>query len=160
MPDETLLLLITDVRRKTLRLIDGASEAELRYAPPGLVNTLLWHAGHALVVNEHLGLAAATGQPPQDPEGYFGLFSWKSQPAKVKEWPAAAEVVRRLEEQRDRLLTAVAALSEEQLDRPFGDPAKGRTVRHSILHGLHDEANHQGEMWLLKKLYAKQLGVH
>ena len=32
------------------------------------------------------------------------------------------------------------------------DPARNRTVRYNILHGLHDEANHQGEMWLLHKL--------
>jgi hypothetical protein len=36
------------------------------------------------------------------------------------------------------------------------DPARNRTLRFSILHGLHDEADHQGEIHLLKKLYGRQ----
>ena len=36
------------------------------------------------------------------------------------------------------------------------DPAKNRTLRFSILHGLHDEAGHQGEIYLLKKMWGKK----
>ena len=36
------------------------------------------------------------------------------------------------------------------------DAPRNRTLRYSILHGLHDEAWHQGEMHLLKKLLAKR----
>ena len=42
-------------------------------------------------------------------------------------------------------------LSPQQLSLVI-DPARNRTVRYNILHGLHDEAGHQGEMWLLRKL--------
>jgi hypothetical protein len=61
MSDKALLHLANDVRGKTLKLLDGVSDAQARYAPPGLNNTILWHAGHAVVVNEHLGMSAATG---------------------------------------------------------------------------------------------------
>jgi hypothetical protein len=152
MPDEALLFLAKDVRGKTLRILDDVTEQQARFAPPGLHNTILWHAGHALVVNEHLGLSPATGKPPVYPEGWFDKFSWKSEPAKVKDWPTLADVKAKLIEQGERLTAAINSLSDAQLTKVSGDPAKGRNLRWSILHGLHDEAGHQGEMWLLKKL--------
>ena len=156
MPDETLLVLATDVRNKTLRLLDGVDEALARYAPPGLNNTILWHAGHALVVVEHLGVAPLTGSRPENgyPAGWFDAFSWKSNPTTVTAWPPLAEVVAALRDQQSRLTAALRRASDEALDRPVGDPARGRTVRWSVMHGLHDEACHQGELWLLKKLHA------
>ena len=36
MSDATLLMLLNDVRGKTLRLLEGVGEAEARFAPPGL----------------------------------------------------------------------------------------------------------------------------
>jgi hypothetical protein len=42
-------------------------------------------------------------------------------------------------------------LSEEQLDRSSASNPK-RTVRSAILHGLHDEACHCGEIYLLGKM--------
>ena len=57
--------------------------------------------------------------------------------------------------QAENLTAAIDALSEEQLSQSVGDPAKKRNLRWSILHGLHDEAGHQGEIWLLKKLQTK-----
>jgi hypothetical protein len=87
MADETLLLLLQDVRGKTLRILDQVSEQQARYAPPGLNNTILWHAGHSLIVVEALGVAHATGKPPVYPSDWFDKFSWKSEPATVKSWP-------------------------------------------------------------------------
>jgi hypothetical protein len=152
MPDETLLLLLKDVRGKTLRILEDVTEEQARFAPPGLSNSILWHAGHSLVVVEHTATAPITGKPPSYPEGWFDKFSWKSQPATVKQWPKLAEVKARLIEQGEQLAKLIAGLSEEQLIQPAGDPARGRNLRYSILHGFHDEAGHQGEMWLLKKL--------
>ena len=152
MPDETLLMLANEVRGKTLKLIDGIPEELARFAPRGLNNSILWHAGHAFTVVEHLSVAAATGRPPEHPAGWFEIFSWKSQPAAVTQWPALSELVAKLRDQLQRLTAAVSALTPEQL-AAIPDPARGRTVRYIVLHGLHDEANHQGEMWLLRKLY-------
>jgi hypothetical protein len=52
-------------------------------------------------------------------------------------------------------MAAIPAIPPEQLDR-IVDPAKKRTLRYSLLHGLHDEAGHQGEIWLLRKMFGKQ----
>lgn len=152
MPDPSLLLLLDEVRGKTLRLLDGVTQSQSRRAPPGLKNHILWHAGHSYVLVETL-MMEAIGSPPQIPDGWFGMFSWRSDPAKVAsdQWPALAEVVANLVQQRDRLRSLIAQLDDERLASPMpGNPA--RTVRYAILHGLHDEACHSGEIWLLRKL--------
>lgn len=155
MTDETLLLLASEVRGKTLRILDGVtSDDEARFTGPGLNNSILWHAGHSIMVVEHLGMIPATGQPAAYPAGWFEKFAWKTEPAKVKEWPALVEVKEQLRSQLTRLQEAIRALSPAQLDAVV-DKEKGRTLRYSILHGLHDEAGHQGEMFLLRKLYAR-----
>jgi len=60
MADETLLLLAKEVRAKTLRLLEDVDEGQARFAAPGLNNTILWNAGHVVIVNEHLGVSPAT----------------------------------------------------------------------------------------------------
>jgi hypothetical protein len=157
MADETLLLLAKEVRNKTLRLLEGVDDRQANFAAPGLNNTILWNAGHAIIVNEHLGVSPASGKPPAYPADWFDKFSWKSNPAAVKQWPTLEEVRAKLRDQLDRLMAVIEPLSTEQLARVV-DAEKGRTLRYSILHGLHDEAGHQGEIYLLKKMYAKSAG--
>lgn len=152
MADASLLLLLDEVRNKTLRLLDGVTEPQARFTPPGLANSILWHAGHALVVTDALCL------PPRLrrlPDGYAELFSWKSTPAETPadRWPPLAEVVEALKEQHPRLRAAIASLTDHDLDGPANEWQRpDRKPRYLILHGLHDEANHGGEIWLLRKL--------
>ena len=153
MADETLLLLAKEVRAKTLRLLEDVDGEQARFAAPGLNNTVLWNAGHAVIVNEHLGVMPASGNPPAYPADWFDKFGWKSEPATVTSWPTVDQVRAALRDQLQRLTAAIEPLSPPQLAKVV-DAARGRTLRYSILHGLHDEANHQGEMYLLKKMYA------
>jgi hypothetical protein len=156
MADETLTLLTTEVRGKTLRLLEGVTEDMARFAAPGLNNSILWHAGHSLLVVEHLSVMPATGQATGSyPADWYAKFSWKSMPSAVTDWPSLADVVDALRDQLQRLTTAIAAIPPERLDQ-IVDPAKKRTLRYSILHGLHDEAGHQGEIWLLSKMFGKR----
>jgi hypothetical protein len=156
MADETLTLLATEVRGKTLRLLEGITEDMARFAAPALNNSILWHAGHSLLVVEHLSVMPATGQTTGSyPADWFNKFSWKSMPSAVTDWPPLADVIDALRDQLQRLTTAIAAIPPERLD-VIVDPAKNRTMRYSILHGLHDEAGHQGEIWLLRKMFGKQ----
>lgn len=155
MADETLLLLAREVRSKTLRLLEDVDDRQARFAAPGLKNTILWNAGHAVVLNEHLGVMPAAGKPAAYPPDWFDKFSWKSDPATVTSWPSVEQVRGALREQLQRLTAAIEPLSPAQLAKVV-DAARGRTLRYSILHGLHDEANHQGEIYLLKKMLARQ----
>ena len=152
----TLLTLADEVRGKTLRLLDGVSPDLARFTGPGLNNSVLWHAGHALMLVEHLCIVPAVGGEPRYPQGWFEMFAWKSVPAAVPPdaWPALPDVTQRLREQLSRLRTTLERLTPEDLDR-LVDPARNRTLRYSIVHGLHDEATHQGEIHLLRKLYGR-----
>ena len=155
MPDETLLLLAKEVRNKTLRLLEGVTQEQSLWTPPGLNNHILWHAGHSFIVVQALAVGPLSGQPPVYPEGWFESFSWKSLPAAVKSWPPLESVVAALRQQLDTVLKGIEPLSADQLGKNIGDAAKPRTLRYSILHGFHDEAGHQGELYTLKKLIAK-----
>ena len=68
-------------------------------------------------------------------------------------WPPLAEVIAHLDSQRVRLGKLIGELSEAELGRPSAVNPK-RSVRSAILHGLHDEACHCGEMYLLQKMQA------
>ena len=152
MSDQSLLLLLDEVRGKTLRRLQGVTEKEARWSPPGLQNHILWHAGHSYVLVESLTMQAI-GEQPQIPTGWFEMFSWESKPASVAadRWPSLSQAVVELTEQRSRLREIIERLGDDQLSSPTPtNPA--RTVRYAIFHGLHDEACHSGEIWLLRKM--------
>jgi hypothetical protein len=154
MTDKSLLLLLDEVRGKTIRLLNSLPARYARWAPPGLENTILWHAGHAYVLVESLTMKSV-GLAPQLPDGWYEIFSPESRPGSVPpdRWPPLAKVIQHLEAQNQRLGKLIGELSEAQLDRPSLSNPK-RTVRSAILHGLHDEACHCGEMYLLGKIQA------
>lgn len=159
MSDQTLLTLLDDVRGKTLTVLEGLDEEHARWAPPNLQNSCLWHAGHAYVVSEFL-TRKPLGLEPELPEGWLKMFSWESNPAHVapESWPALETVVAELKTQHERLRSLLASLTPAQLDAPEpSNPA--RTVRWAIVHGLHDEARHSGEISLLRKLMTRSFVV-
>jgi DinB superfamily len=158
MVDQTLVLMAKEIRGKTLRILDGVSDADARWAPPGLNNSIIWHAGHSMVVVEHLSVAAASGKEPQLPAGWFDLFSWKSKPGPGTQYPPLVEVAGVLRDQLERLVPAIGQVSSDRMEA-IVNPTRNWTLRYSILHGLHDEAGHQGEMWLLKKLIGKRASL-
>lgn len=150
--DPTLFYLLNHVRRGTISRLEGLSEKEARFAPDGLANSILWNAGHCYIVVEWLtmeALGAATKSPP----GWFELFSWTSRPAEIPadRWPKLEDVVHELQLQHGRMHKVLGNLTPEDLDLP----ARNRpdvTVRERIVHALHDEACHSGEIWLLRKM--------
>ncbi len=152
----TLVVLWDEVRGRTLTLLQGVGDGQARFHAPGLQNTILWHAGHCYVVVEWIVAHALTLQP-QLPPGWYELFSWESRPSAVppNRWPPIHAVVKHLQEQYQRWRRVFAAMEESTLDGP--DPRHPRqTVRRAILHALHDEACHSGEIWLLRKLFHAQ----
>lgn len=159
MADETLLDLLDDVRGKTLKELQNLDDTHARWAPPGLQNSCLWHAGHAYVVTEFLTMRAL-GRDHQIPEGWFKMFSWESNPAHIspENWPPLEEVVAALKTQQERLRSLISELTPDQLaaNEP-GNP--NHTVRYGIVHGLHDEARHSGEISLLRKLMSRTFVV-
>jgi DinB superfamily len=159
MSEQTLVMLLDDVRGKTLNELKGLDDTHARWAPPGLQNSCLWHGGHAYFVTEFLTMKAL-GRDPSLPEGWLKMFSWESNPAHTPPecWPPLDEVREALIAQLERLREVIRGLTPDQLDAPeAGNPS--RSVRYAIMHGLHDEARHSGEISLLRKLMLKTFVV-
>jgi hypothetical protein len=148
-----LAALAREVRRDTLQLLQAARPAELTWAPPGTTNHLLWHAGHALWLQDALCLRLLSGRS-ELPAGWEGRFAMGSRPAQEGPWPGKEELLDRLSAQLTHVLARLAALPDDALDRgpPHAHPGDTRTLGYCILHGWHDEAKHQGEMYLLLKM--------
>lgn len=156
MHDASLILLANEVRGKLLRVLSGVTDEQARYTGhSGLNNSILWHAGHSLWVVEKLGIIAATGEQVRYPANWVAMFAAGSAPATVTDWPSLSAVVAALQDQLVRLVDILRNLRTERLDSVI-DAERNRTLRFSILHGLHDEACHTGEIQLLKKLHSKQ----
>jgi hypothetical protein len=143
--------LANEVRPKTIYLLEQAGEQELRWAPAGTSNHILWHAGHALWLGDVLCLEPITAKSSLPPT-WAEIFGANCKPvAQTKAWPAKAQVLSLLRAQLRRINEELARITDEQLDRVIS-PTSGATLGKWILHGLHDEANHQGEMHLLLKI--------
>ena len=144
--------LARQVRRDTLRTLSAAAASWLTYAPPGTSNHILWHAGHALWLQDRLCVELLTGHR-ELPPGMDQLFAANCRPVReTTDWPEEAAIAKLLERQLHRLLEIIAATSEARWQET-ADPRRGEaTVAQRVVHGMHDEAKHSGEMYLLLKL--------
>jgi len=157
MSDKSLVRMFEEVRWQTLRILDGVDEQAARWAPHGLQNTILWHAGHAFIVAESCTMQSL-GRTPAYSDSWFSIFSGREltpQDVPAEGWPVLDSVVTELRNQRDRLVELYRSLTESQLVAQAVHKPQ-RTVRYMILHGIYDEAAHGGETWLLRKLWEVQ----
>jgi len=135
--------LARQVRGGTLQLLNAAPEDGLLWAPAGTSNHILWHAGHALWLQDVLGIQLLTGAG-ELPDGWAETFGARCRPvSETTNWPTRSEVRALLEAQLERLLALLGGDSGQLAVGP---------VAERLIHGLHDEARHQGEMYLLLKL--------
>ena len=141
--------LARQVRECTLDFLLGAADSELLWAPWGTSNHILWHAGHALWLQDKLCLEPLT-KKSELPKGWEMKFGMNCRPvASTRDWPGRDEVARLLALQLQRMLAVIRETPAERLVIP---QSSARCLAGTILHGLHDEARHQGEMYLLLKL--------
>jgi hypothetical protein len=82
------------------------------------------------------------------------MFRMGSRPAFQRDWPTRDELRQRLTDQLSRLVELIGSIADMDLDilPRFAHRGDTRTLGECVLHGLHDEANHQGEMYLLFKI--------
>jgi hypothetical protein len=148
-----LVELARQVRQGTLKRLDVPDPCWLTWAPAGTSNHILWHAGHALWLQDVLTIQplARWSELPRDWARRFGQHC---QPvATTTDWPPADEVAALLTAQ----LRRATGLLAEHADRVAGSigevsPSGGWPLVPGMIHGWHDEARHQGEMYLLYKL--------
>jgi hypothetical protein len=130
-----------------------AEESMLTWTPPGTSNHVLWHAGHALWVCDVLTVEPITGRS-ELPSGWAATFGQDSRPATTSNWPERSEVRKLLEMQLDRTLNLLDEQAASIVSRASETPSDGGwPLLAGMIHGWHDEARHQGEMYLLLKLW-------
>src|SRR4029078_11230538 len=134
-------------------LVDATESAALTWTPLGTANHILWHAGHAVWVADVPSIDPITGKS-ELPSGWDEKFGQNSQPATINNWPDRTEVRSRLETQLKRVLDLLHECREMIVAKADQTPPEGGwPLVHGIIHGWHDEARHQGEMYLLQKLW-------
>jgi hypothetical protein len=146
-----LIELAKQVRGSTMQLLEGVPEDWLLWAPPGTSNHITWHVGHSIWLQDCLCVEPISGCSDLPP-GWSEIFGMNCQSvAETRDWPDRTELIYHLDSQLDRML----ALLSEHADRlvQIGPNRDGRwDLTRGVIHGLHDEARHQGEMYLLMKL--------
>ncbi len=150
---DVLKELARQVRGSTIPALDAMPAEGLNWVPDGTSNHVLWHAGHALWVMDLMGVELLSGSSDL-PDGWAAMFGQDSQPKAIIKWPSREVVRERLVAQLTRLQELFASTSDAILLQPAISLGNGNALGW-ILHGLHDEARHNGEMHLLWKLYQK-----
>lgn len=148
----TLQELTRQIRRDTLSLLDAAEPEWLTYTPPGTSNHILWHAGHILWLLDVLCIQFLNPDGSELPENWDERFGMNcAPPASRKEWPSIDELKDLLHFQLYFVLDLLDDADEEVAE--VADSSKGSaTIETRIIHALHDEAKHSGEIYLLMKL--------
>jgi hypothetical protein len=139
------------VRGDTLQVLDEAQAEWLTWAPAGTSNHTLWHAGHGLWRQDLMCVELLSG-PSEWPESWAETFGIESRPTTIDEWPSRDEVRSRLQTQFGRMLELVDETPDGVLSETPTAFWGNRTAFRWIVYGLHDEAKHCGEMYVLSKL--------
>ena len=144
--------LARQVRRDTLQILAAAEPSWLVFAPPGTSNHILWHAGHALWLQDVL-CVRLLAEREELPAGWAETFGMDCRPVdQTVDWPSRDELRELLLGQLSRILELLAGTPAERLTAT-ADPGRGpQPIFGRIIHGLHDEAKHSGEMYLILKL--------
>ena len=142
--------LARQVRHCTIEFLSGARPEWLTWTPQGTSNHLLWHAGHALWVQDVLCLQPLTGRS-ELPLEWSETFGMDCRPVKdTTDWPSRDQLLQLLTTQLGRIIVACSDADDRRLAQIVND--NGDTLASRMIHGLHDEAKHQGEMYLLIKM--------
>jgi uncharacterized damage-inducible protein DinB len=131
-----------------LQAIEGLTDEELWRPLTTSNNPLLWVAGH--IVQTRATVLQMLGE--QAETGWGSLFDRGAKIGNPQDYPSGTEVARAMREISPRLHTALAALQDEQLNRPASLPVQGlKTLTDELaFFALHD-AYHVGQLAYVRK---------
>lgn len=150
-----------DTRRRTLEALEGTTQEELDWTPPGLQNSigaLLYHT--ALIETDYLcidilglddylpDLMELLPWPDRDENGELVVVTGVS----IDEHRARLETV------RNRFLEHISQFTEDDMSRPRELPDWGYAIspEWTLHHLMQHEAEHRGEIVTIRTLYAAQ----
>ncbi|TAE37857.1 MAG: DinB family protein [Runella slithyformis] len=140
-------------RRVAAACVD-ISQQEATFRPYDQVNSLVWQVGHLVffrnTVIKLLNPAEKLSSLPNEKE----LFGNGSQPAEAAAYPVLNDLLLAFETRGQQIAELLENVSPEHLaaESPYKIPSLGSTVGQQVFSFLIHEANHYGEINLLKTL--------
>ena len=142
--------LARQVRGTTVQILEDVPVDWLLWTPPATSNHITWHAGHSLSAQDVLCVKPLSGSS-ELPSGWLEKFGMNSSPAETQNWPDRSELLQLLTTQLDRMIE-LFDFHSIRLTQIGPNRDDGWDLTRGVIHALHDEARHQGEMRLLVKL--------
>jgi hypothetical protein len=150
-PDATTYVDLFTMNFRAIRsLCRDLTEAEARRRPEGRQNPVVWLAGHVTTYRGELAkLLGADGTRAAELRTSFG----KDVVAEESTWPDLAEVLDRLSETHERIITRIGALGAAAFDPVASTPAGTRMPALVFLH-FH-ECYHLGQLGYVRTWLGK-----
>lgn len=148
MTEEQIFSQMAYIRSKTTKWIEEVNSAIFDIMPMNFNNTLHWHLGHILLVQDRLTLRLI-GEEIGLPDTYNSWFANGTKPADWQTQPPAVEfLLEELKEQTDRLQKQISGKLSDKLVFPF---LNIDTLCESLAYSLYHEGIHLGNMMGLKR---------
>ena len=101
----TLLEMVNQIRGFTLHLLDNTNPAWVTWAPSGTSNHMIWHAGHAVWVEDLLCVRRLQGESYLVDDSWTKKFGQHCDPVvEQTEWPTIDEMKLVLTQQQKKML--------------------------------------------------------
>jgi uncharacterized damage-inducible protein DinB len=149
---------LEDTRRRTRAALEGLTQDEIDWMPPGLTNsigTLLYHT--ALIETDYL-CCDILGMDDYFPE-LMALLPYADRDIDGNLIPVAgiplSEHLARLDTIRTQFIASVSQLNAEQFDEARSLPEYGYDISPAwtLHHLMQHEAEHRGEIMMIRSLY-------
>jgi hypothetical protein len=152
MNDAQLFQVMELVRSRTVKWIEAVDPAVVDVMPSNYNNTIHWHVGHILTVQDRLTLRLS-GLPVGIPDEYTDLFGNGTKPADWQtEPPAVSTLLQQLKEQGERIKTQLLGKLDHKLETKLAFPFNDlETVSQALTYSLFHEGQHLGFMNALKR---------
>jgi hypothetical protein len=148
MNDAQLFQIMELVRSRTVKWIEAVDPALVDVKPSNFNNTIHWHAGHILLIQDRLTLRLS-GLPMGLPDEYTGWFANGTKPADWQtEPPAVPILLQQLKDQGERIKSQLLGKLDDKLAIPF---IEFETVSQALGYTLYHEGMHLSSMNALKR---------
>jgi uncharacterized damage-inducible protein DinB len=148
MTEEQFFNQMTYIRTKTIQWIEEVDSTIFDTMPANFNNTLHWHLGHILLVQDRLTLRLI-GEKIGLPDTYTEWFGNGTKPADWLTQPPAVELLlEELKQQTERLQKQISGKLSNKLVLPF---LNMDTLGESLGYSLYHEGMHLGNMMALRR---------
>ena len=143
--------------RRITALYDGITETEASFRPYDKANSLVWELGHITASRNSILKALNPTEVLELYPNENQLFGYGSKPVDASQYPALSELLTVFNKRGERMNELIGTLTAEQIasESPLKIPGFGTTVGQHLFSFLIHEANHWGEMNIIKTLVTR-----